>query len=141
METWSCDGSKIKNFIYRPTEVRYHLNVKKFQISFSFLIGVRLSKMILEKISPSLPILFYGGREIITDNNIEIVHVIVQHVGKLIKYNKPTLYEMDLSPIEYFHFYEGIPIPKLMSLYNYFRNIFKDQRNLLVAWKPSSVYL
>jgi len=130
--------------LYKPTEVRYHLNVRKIQISFSLLIGVRLSKMMLEKISPSLPVLFYsgyGGREIITDNNIDIVHAMVQHVGKLIKYNKPTLYEVDFSPIEYFHFYEDIPLPKLMSLYNYFRNIFKDQRNLLIAWKPSSVYL
>jgi glycosyltransferase involved in cell wall biosynthesis len=130
--------------LYKPNEVKYYLNVKKFEISFSLLIGVRLSKMILEKISSNLPILFYsgyGGKEIILDNKIDIVHTIVQHVGKLIKYNKPTLYELDIAPIEYFHFYEGIPIPKLMSLYKYFRNLFKDQRNLLVVWQTSSVYL
>jgi glycosyltransferase involved in cell wall biosynthesis len=130
--------------LYKPNEVKYYLNVKKFEISFSLLIGVRLSKMILEKISSNLPILFYsgyGGKEIILDNKIDIVHTIVQHVGKLIKYNKPTLYEVDISPIEYFHFYEDIPIPKLMSLYKYFRNLFRDQRNLFVAWQPSSVYL
>ena len=138
------DIARKLRILYKPNEVKYYLNVKKFEISFSLLIGVRLSKMILEKISPNLPILFYsgyGGKEIILDNKIDIVHTIVQHVGKLIKYNKPTLYELDISPIEYFHIYEGIPIPKLMSLYNYFRNLFKDQRDLLVVWQPSSVYL
>jgi hypothetical protein len=63
--------------------------------------------MILEKVSSNLPILFYsgyGGKEIILDNKIDIVHTIVQHVGKLIKYNKPTLYELDISPIEIFPF-------------------------------------
>jgi hypothetical protein len=41
--------------LYKPNEVKYYLNVKKFEISFSLLIGVRLSKMILEKISSNLP--------------------------------------------------------------------------------------
>jgi glycosyltransferase involved in cell wall biosynthesis len=94
-------------------------------------------KRSVDLIRPYYSLLFltgYGSScRVLSD--IDIVH----SIGSLRKYNKPTIYEVDLSPIEYFYYYLKVPLSKLMHVYKFFNDFFKNQERLLITWQPSNL--
>jgi len=107
-------------FLFNPPEVIYELNTRIIKVDLYNLYG--FVRRIVDLIYSGYSLLFltgYGSYCKIL-NNIDIVHCI----GSLIKYNKPTLYEIDISPIEFFYYYGGISLFKLMHVYHYFENSY-----------------
>ena len=122
-------------FLFNPPEVIYELNTRIIKVDLYNLYGfVRRSVDLIYSGYSLLFLTGYGSYCKIL-NNIDIVHCI----GSLIKYNKPTLYEIDISPIEFFYYYGGISLFKLMHVYHYFEKFFKTKNRKLVTWQPSNV--
>jgi glycosyltransferase involved in cell wall biosynthesis len=122
-------------FLFNPPEVIYELNTRIIKVDLYNLYGfVRRSVDLIYSGYSLLFLTGYGSYCKIL-NNIDIVHCI----GSLIKYNKPTLYEIDISPIEFFYYYGGISLFKLMHVYHYFEKFFKTKNRILVTWQPSNV--
>jgi glycosyltransferase involved in cell wall biosynthesis len=122
-------------FLFNPLGVIYELNTRMIKVDLYKLYG--FMRRSVDLIYPGYSLLFltgYGSYCKILDN-IDIVHCI----GSLRKYNKPTLYEIDFSPIEFFYYYSGIPLSKLMHVYHYFDQFFKTENRVLITWQPSNV--
>jgi glycosyltransferase involved in cell wall biosynthesis len=122
-------------FLFVPPEISYELNTRNIKVDLYKLYG--FVKRSVDLVYPGYSLLFltgYGGYCRIL-NNIDIVHCI----GSLRKYNRPTLYEIDYSPIEFFYYYSGFPLSKLMHVYHHFEQFFKAENKKLVTWQPSNV--
>jgi glycosyltransferase involved in cell wall biosynthesis len=124
-------------FLFPPPEVNYELYTKKINFELPYQHGI--IRKYIDLIYPGSSLLYiigYGSYSKIL-SNIDIVH----SVGPLRKYNKPALYEMDYSPIEYLYYYRGVPLGKLAHAYYYFNIFFKAENRVLVTWRPSNVHI
>jgi hypothetical protein len=59
----------------------------------------------------------------------------------LISFNKPTIYKIDPSPIDYLYYYHNVSLEKLKYLFKYLVDFFKYEQRIFLAWQKSSVNL
>jgi glycosyltransferase involved in cell wall biosynthesis len=127
---------------YKPPETIYLININKLSYNFIWFYS-RPSRLILDNLSNGLSYAFFvgkGGRGLFLQN-IDLAHIITYTGGQLISFNKPTIYEIDTSPIDFLYYYHNVPLEKLKHLFKYLVDFFKDEQRIFLAWQKSMVNL